>query len=421
MRDGIRMAKCRWNLASWFRISCSSRTSQTKIPRIFRSNMIPAGKSLAAAMTQPPRSRHTSYENTSLLLTDSFGDNLTRSYLKFYIILALCFAFSFHLYATDISDQYSQFKSFLSKSRPPIKFVEISRSANLYMLNGVPYNSNVIYKASLQPKTYYIREIGNLFNSHTQTSLTAGMNQENYWFINDHNQVAVANRRADIAGTNTPPKQFNSEMDDVVKDVLNLGIENLDLPTMSWTGTSFTANSIAGSWGSIKGQITYGDGVSPESIVYKFSLKPERVFYVNYQYVNTTKRPKWMPHTIVTYLTSPKFKSKPITNVIEQLDLGYAEIGAQGYRYQDFYTNMIGITNANLIVYSNGVGNIEVGTNFVAIQEAAATIPLFDLQNIWKARFIFMAILSASLFGIGWFIVRAYLQNKKINNENNQK
>lgn len=299
-------------------------------------------------------------------------------------------------------EEYAQFKSFLTASRPPVKFIRFSRSSSLYSLNGNSIAKDVFYEASLQPGTYFIKESGNLWSHQKQDVSMAGMSHNEYWLINERNQVLVANRNPNVAGSNTPPETLNGTKYDMAEEALNFGINFLDRSTTSWSGNDFTAKSTRADFGNISGRILEGDGTSPKSLEYTYSGKEGSKVLLNYYHESDPDRPAWCPHLVVS--SAPSIKSaKPYTNSIQVLTIGIATVGENGYAFTDFYSGNLSM--GNLIIFSNGIGNILVGTNFDKI---AKTEPTFKIKDRGKIRTLFWGFLILTALLFGWYIARCH-------------
>lgn len=228
-----------------------------------------------------------------------------------------------------------------------------------------------------------------------------GKSHDDYWLINERNQVVIANRDPRIAGSNTPPEYLSVSKLAKIQDVLNLGINNLDRNTLSWNGNDFTAKNDRADHVSISGRIVEGDGISPKSLEYTY-LGVRRL--VNYYYEADPNRPVWCPHLIVVAAVTSSFGNiKPRTNSIETLTLGKADVGEIGYVFTDFYLGNLDM--GNLIVYSNGVGNMLVGTNFERIANTPPTFNVsFKNRGLIKAFFFGFLIVIPLVFG--WYVAR---------------
>ena len=250
------------------------------------------------------------------------------------------------------------------------------------------------------------------------------MSHNDFWHIDEGGQISVASRDAKIAGTNTTPKLLNDQRSYDLEETLDLGVIYLDRQTISWDGNNFKAQSSEASRGTLVGQIVEGDGIRPKILEYKFSGKPDVNYKVRYLYDDTKNRPEWMPEAIVIRVTSPRYTSRAnalfITNFIQELVLGLAQIGQSGFGYNDFIPEGATLTNANFVTYSNGIGRILVGTNYETISISGGTV-ILKPDRIWKIRIFMLGFLALSIIGFGWYAIRYHSTSKngsKIKNTN---
>src|ERR1700679_1829378 len=111
--------------------------------------------------------------------------------------------------------RYLEFKEFLSGKRPSIAYVKGARSSLLYFNNGKPWTTDVEYVASLQPNTYYIKQLGTSYDPDTNKFTIAGTSYLEKWYINEYSQVTIARINPTISGTNTPVDQVVDDRRDI--------------------------------------------------------------------------------------------------------------------------------------------------------------------------------------------------------------
>ena len=126
--------------------------------------------------------------------------------------------------------QYSEFKAFLSASRPPIKIVRLTRSAVYYYYS---LKRPITFEASIQSNTCYVK-VESLFHTGPTNFDIVGMSYENYWHISEQGQVSVANRNPTVSGTNTVTEQTYRMQDNELEEVLGLGITYFDRQSIVW-------------------------------------------------------------------------------------------------------------------------------------------------------------------------------------------
>ncbi len=306
---------------------------------------------------------------------------------------------------------YPQFKDFLSAKRPPIAYVELTRSSFFYSIKGKPLSNDVEYVASLQPDTYYIKEIGTLFEPGTTKYTVSGSSYLDTWYINENGQVTKLSRDPHISGTNAPPNKNILERMSLLEDALSFGIFLLDRKSVSWINNNFKAQTIMPEkYGEIFGHISGSDGVRPDCLEYKFLNKKDITYKVTYEFNNDGKRPDWMPYKTILSIRSPKFNdlqnSLLITNTIEKLIVGLTNLGPTGYAYQSFLPDGDEVTNGNLVVYSNGISYVLAGNHFEKVGSPATAI-FANPAKLKIARVFFFIFIILNLLGFGWYAARS--------------
>ena len=176
------------------------------------------------------------------------------------------------LVASEFSPPFADFKRFLSPSRPPIKRVIVGLPPNL------PEKNFWMLEASLQPATYYVKEITGIPGPGGPARLIVGASFDYIWVIGYSDQVSLTFKKALLAGTNTPPEIESEKLLDLVNGVLNLGLGNLaDIATIKWIDTThlvastkpFPASQKFASLGQIAGELVGADLVVRQAAAQK--------------------------------------------------------------------------------------------------------------------------------------------------------
>jgi hypothetical protein len=330
-------------------------------------------------------------------------------------------AFTLHsqqvVVTTNADLHYAQFKEFLSAARPPIANVELARSSFFYANKGKPLTHDVEYVASIQPDTFYVKQIGVLYELDTNKYTVSGFSYLDKWYINEYGQVTIISRDSKVSGTNTPQEKTISEKLSTVEDVLNFGIFLIDRQSVSWVNDNFRAQTtMPTEFGYVSGRIFGSNVLMPSCLEYKFSNRKNTSYKVVYEYNDDGKRPAWVPYKTILSITSPEFSASAnsllITNTIERLVVGLTNVGVSGYVYQGFLPNGVVLSNGNFVVYSNGIGYALVGKNYQKVEAPTATV-LGNPTRLKAVRIFFFIFILVNIIGFGWYVTRCRSKNPK--------
>jgi hypothetical protein len=279
-----------------------------------------------------------------------------------------------------LTNNYQEFKAFLSEKRPPFLRVIYTRSKDYYFLQGKMLGKDVRYEASVQSNTSYVKEFGSPFLKDPSAYTVSGISQVDEWYIDQNGQVSVLNRDRAISGTNTPPESYVANLAFMLDETLCLGIYSLDRSSIVWSNNEFTARTLRPeNFGVVSGRIEGTNSIAPNSLTYKFSKKPDITYNVRCEYTRDTRRPAWMPNAILISLNSPRFSQKQNahvkTNFIDSFEYGVSNLPPNGYVYTQFIRPGAILTNAGLFVYTNGVGYVLMGDKFEAVRRSDVPPP----------------------------------------------
>jgi hypothetical protein len=344
------------------------------------------------------------------------------------VLLSIFFATTLVLYSqqavvsTNQDLHYSQFKEFLSGKRPSMAYVKGARSSLLYFNNGKPWTTDVEYVASLQPNTYYVKQLGTSYDPDTNKFTIAGASYLEKWYINEYGQVTIASRNPTISGTNTPVGQVVDDRRILIDEILNMGIFSLNSQSVLWTNDNFEAElTIPDQLVTISGHITGSNALRPDYLEYRSSNLKDTAYKVTFEYNDDGKRPSWMPYKTILVMSSLRQDAKAgprfYTNTIEQLVMGLTNVGEFGYVYRDFLPKEVSITNRNLVVYSNGIGYVLAGNVYEKVVQSPTAPVLNSKEKLKVVRIFFCFFLLLSFITFWRLATRCRQENKPEKNK----
>ena len=105
-----------------------------------------------------------------------------------------------------------------------------------------------------------------------------------------------------------------------------------------------------------------------------------------------------------------------LTNSIQEIILGSVDVGQRGYEYADFIPNgEMSNKYASYLTYTNGIGYVLVGTNYVAISDSGKTM-ILGKNKIWKIRLLVFGLMALCSIGFGWYAIRYHSIARKGSN-----
>jgi len=315
--------------------------------------------------------------------------------------------------------RYLEFKQFLSNKRPPIAYVNVARSSLFYFNNGKQWTNDVEYEASLQPNTFYVKQLGTSYDPNTNSCTIAGVSYFDKWYVNEYYQVTIASQDPAISGTNTPLEKITAERLNLLEDVLNLGIFGLNSHSVIWSNDNFVAVATRPEESiNVSGHIVGDNASRPDYMEYRCSNRKELTYKVTFKYIDDGNRPSWMPYKIITAVSSlqPGARVISFNNTVEQLVIGLTNVGKFGYVYKDFLPLYFSVTNGNLVVYSNGVGYVRLGNSYQTVLSPTTTL-LSNPRKLKAVRILFYIVIFLSVIIFWWLATRGPQGNETDKNK----
>lgn len=237
-----------------------------------------------------------------------------------------------------------------------IEYVRFSRDPSYYRNSGTNITRFIEHEASSHSGTFYVSQLTDVLNPTNRNSKAeiTGESLRDFWVVHG-TDVAIADKRREISGTNTHPEVSAVGMKRVFDDSLNLGINGLLKESMVWnTRTTFVAQSVGS--GTIRGSLLLKEGGQVAGLAYTYDGIPGMTCRVDYAYGGSLL-PPWMPTQVVmNYYSQGRGLTSRCTNMIHELRMGSQWPGAAGFIPSQFVPNM---DWANpMAYYSDGVAHI---------------------------------------------------------------
>jgi hypothetical protein len=215
------------------------------------------------------------------------------------------------------NDAFASFREFF-RSKPAITNLIFDRT--LLDFSTGKFKPTLLYQGRLQTNGWCIRELGKLEDANKNEVLNpryllAGHYNDTYWVLEG---VVKKFTREQINDPSDPQPSYLNFGRTILFEVLDFGIPDLDEESMKWSGDEFTAIATIGlTQGKLAGKVSsFSEQGRVQQITYHF-VGDSRVFFINYQYDNTSFDLPYFPSELVY---SIRFGgSQLITNAVTRI------------------------------------------------------------------------------------------------------